>query len=192
MNSQQLTKLQDQILNLQSDARECVIRLIEILAETRSVPKGENCFDMVKEVKALGFQEDTLDTFKQEETKPLILKTSKEEQDDINEFNKQIESISTSKVAVKSSKKIKTKLPETKETKFFEKLNLTKDFMEKYGYDKTKEISIEIYNEVEKTYSKKLPWAKIDNQAKELGYDKENYKPKIRLAFVIAHDKGYL
>ena len=109
MNSQQLTKLQDQILNLQSDARECVIRLIEILAETRSVPKGENCFDMVKEVKALGFQEDTLDAFKQEETKPLILKTSKEEQEDINEFNKQIESISTPKVAVKSSKKIKTK-----------------------------------------------------------------------------------
>lgn len=190
MNSQQLTKLQDQILSLQSDARECVIRLIEILAETRSVPKGENCFDMVKEVKALGFQEDTLDTFKQEETKPLILKTSKEEQEDIDEFNKQVESIPAPKVLSKSNKRMK--LPETKETKFFEKLNLTKDFMEKYGYDKTKEISIEIYNEVEKTYSKKLPWAKIDNQAKELGYNKEDYKPKMRLAFVIAHNKGYL
>ena len=185
---QELTKIQDEILKLDDQSRNIVIQLIEILSSRNSIPQDLNILDCseIQEIEESGFTSSSLDSFQTPEK--IEIKT-KEEEKDIEEFSKDLEKPNKKTKEKQGSKKV---AGSNKELILLEKLNILQDFKAKYKEAKILQMAKDLYEELNSTYSKKLPWKEIYQEADKYGYVKESYPPKLRYAAVLMARKGWI
>lgn len=198
MNIQDATKLQDLFLQIEDiEARDALLVILTKLADRDKLPNDFNIFENnIQDIKDTGFvKTEKLDDFTEEQTPKILIKKpiTKEEQEDIDTFTKDLmqepNNIKTKK-KLKEDKKVKLKI--SKEDYLLMRMGVYEDLLKKYNPTQLAQISIDVYNSVEQSYGKDLDWKMLDKKFIAMGYTLKDFKPKIRLAYCIAKDKGYL
>lgn len=201
MNIQDATKLQDLFLQIEDiEAKDALLVILTKLADRDKLPNDFNIFeDNIQDIKDTGFvKTEKLDDFIEEQAPEILTKKpiTKEEQEDIDIFTKDLmqEPSNTKPVeAKKKSKEVKkVKLKISKEDYLLMRMGVYEDFLKKYNSTQLAQISMDVYNNVEQSYGKDLDWKMLNKKFIAMGYNLKDFKPKIRLAYCIAKDKGYL